>query len=615
MKLRVRIVWGLMVIFLTITVVPLCLFWLWPHSEALDSEFKEVHERHLLLANNLSSALSRYYRDAQAGYEIVSHNLVAGKDFAFAEELLTNLSFRYICVTELASGRVVAEVDTESFRCPEIIPTERFAYFRSVAQCDRTVLTGVLPAPDGRPTLYFIKTIGDHLVVGALFTDYFVKLGKQISFGRLGHAAIVDQKGRVLAHPLDSWIAEMRDISKVSVVQRMLAGETGVETFYSPALKDDMVAGFTAVEGPGWGVMVPQPVAELKEKAAGIRLSAMVVFASGLALAASLAAALSLALVRSLTTVTSAARALAEGDSSARVSEGKRMLDFHEIEALKSAFNKMGDRIEEASSRELEARQRAERANETKSLFLANMSHELRTPLNAIIGFADLMLASTFEMLGHEKRREYVHDISKSAKHLHALIDDLLDLSKIEAGQFELYEELVDLSDLLRDAVTLVGPTAGERNIGLSVEEQAGSIGLFADERVIKQAILNLLSNALRYTQSGGRVVLRSAVDQAGDLEIVIEDNGPGIPREFIARLMQPFQRRVSDVKQGNQGTGLGLPIVAKLAALHDGNFVLDSDKGQGTRAILRLPKNRLRSIRKQAQAIESAASVQENAI
>lgn len=604
MKLRVRIVWGLMVIFLAITVVPLCLFWLWPHSEALDSEFEEVHERHLLLANNLSSALSRYYRDALAGYEIVSRNLVDGKDFAFAEELLTNLSFRHICVADLASGRVVTEIDNGAFRCPEIIPAEQYEHFRSIARSDQTVLTGVLPAADGRPTLYFLKLYGERIVIGALFTDYFVQLGKQISFGRLGHAAIVDQNGRVLSHPLDTWIAEMRDISKVSVVQRMLAGETGVETFYSPALKDDMVAGFTAVHGPGWGVMVPQPVSELKEKAAGIQLSAMVVFAAGLALAASLAAALSLALVRSLKSVTSAARALADGDASARASDGHGLLDFHEIEDLKSAFNKMGDRIEEVRARELEARRRAEQANETKSLFLANMSHELRTPLNAIIGFADLMLSSTMDRLGLDKRREYVTDISKSAKHLHALIDDLLDLSKIEAGQFELFEEDIGLSDLLRDAARLVGPTAGERDIHLSVEDRAEGVLMFADERVIKQAVLNLLSNALRYTQAGGRVILSSAMTANGSLELVVADNGPGIPRAAIARLMQPFQRRASDVKQGIQGTGLGLSIVARLIDLHDGSFEIDSDTGKGTRAIIRLPAERMRLSAQPAEAV-----------
>lgn len=602
-KLRVRIVWGLMVIFLAITVVPLCLFWLWPHSEALDGEFEEVHERHLLLANNLSSALSRYYRDAMAGYEIVSRNLVDGKDFAFAEELLTNLDFRHICVAELESGRVLMEIDNGPFRCPETIPSERFQFFRSIADPERTVLTGVLPAQDGRPTLYFVKLYGERMVIGALFTDYFVQLGKQISFGQRGHAAIVDQNGRVLSHPLDSWIADMRDISKVSVVQRMLAGETGVETFYSPALKDDMVAGFTAVEGPGWGVMVPQPVAELKEKAAGIQLSAMIVFAAGLALAASLAATLSFALVRSLKSVTSAAGALADGDSSARASDGPGVLDFHEIEDLKSAFNKMGDRIEEVRTRELEARRRAERANETKSLFLANMSHELRTPLNAIIGFADLMLTAKMDRLNEEKRREYMGDISKSAKHLHALIDDLLDLSKIEAGQFELFEEIVGLSDLLRDAVRLVGPTAGEREIHLSIENYADGVLLFADERVIKQAILNLLSNALRYTQAGGSVILRTTVMADGGLEIVVADNGPGIPRASIERLMQPFQRRASDVKQGIQGTGLGLSIVARLIALHDGSFEIDSDKGKGTQAIIRLPASRMRDVTKAAEA------------
>ncbi|HSG94643.1 MAG TPA: sensor domain-containing phosphodiesterase, partial [Afifellaceae bacterium] len=280
MKLRTI----LFLLFCVLTLVPVVLFWVWPHSKALEGEFDEVRDRHLLLAQNLGAALERYHRDVSAAFNLLAANFDHDHHIRIrrSNEVLFNLGFRHICMAEAATGRVVAEFSPAFKKCPEFVPAERFAFFTSIARADEISFTEVMAGPDGRPIIYLVRRLSDRIVIGALTTDYFVRLGKAISFGAKGHAAIVDHKGNVLAHPLDSWIAARKNIAKVSAVKRMLKGETGIETFYSPALKGDMVAGFTTVSGPGWGVMIPQPVEELIAKAERIKYSVVIVFAAGI---------------------------------------------------------------------------------------------------------------------------------------------------------------------------------------------------------------------------------------------------------------------------------------------------------------------------------------------
>ena len=206
------------------------------------------------------------------------------------------------------------------------------------------------------PVIYLVQRRGARLVVGAVYTTYFRELGSRISFGHKGHAAIVDQTGRVLAHPLESWENEARDISGVSAVQRMLRGESGVERFYSPALKGDMIAGFTGIEGPGWGVMVPQPMAEFQETAAQVSSSAKLVLLIGVMAALALAILISGWFARPVNAVASVARRMAGGDISARVGDRLLSQPLSEIRSLGTAFNQMADQIEDAQTEEISAR-------------------------------------------------------------------------------------------------------------------------------------------------------------------------------------------------------------------------------------------------------------------
>ena len=341
MKLRTV----LFLLFCVLTLVPAVLFWVWPHSSALESEFDEVRGRHLLLAQNLGAALQRYHRDASAAFDLLSVNLEHGHHVEQAADALVNLEFRHICMADARSGKILSQISPLLKKCPDIVPKDRFAHFASIARADKISFTEVMAGPDGQPMIYLLRRWGDKIAIGALTTDYFVRLGKAISFGVKGHAAIVDHKGNVLAHPLDSWVAARKNIAKVSAVKRMLNGETGIETFYSPALKGDMVAGFTSVPGPGWGVMIPQPVEELIAKAERVRFSMITVFAAGIAIAASLAIIVAFLISRPLERIIAASKKMGAGDVSARIDVTSSNLIPTEFRVVQESFNAMAGQI------------------------------------------------------------------------------------------------------------------------------------------------------------------------------------------------------------------------------------------------------------------------------
>ncbi len=239
------------------------------------------------------------------------------------------------------------------------------------------------------------------------------------------------------------------------------------------------------------------------------------------------------------------------------------------------------------------ALERAEAASRAKSQFLANMSHELRTPLNAILGFSEMIHSGTTG--GNvAKHMEYAQIIHQSGHHLLTLINDILDLAKIEAGGFQLRETLVDLPGLIEDCVKLLGAKALEGNLDLSVELPNGMAPLRADERALKQILLNLLSNALKFTPPYGRVIAFARMEPNGDVAFGVIDTGLGIAEEDRVRVFQNFGQGRHDVVLVDKGTGLGLPIVKGLIEAHGGGVTLESRVGEGTSVTVILPASRV---------------------
>jgi signal transduction histidine kinase len=240
------------------------------------------------------------------------------------------------------------------------------------------------------------------------------------------------------------------------------------------------------------------------------------------------------------------------------------------------------------------ARDEAQQANRAKSMLLANVSHELRTPLNAIIGFSDLMQHQIYGPLGHARYDEYAGDIQRSGQLLLSLINDLLDVTRLETGRYELAESECDLGALVREAAGLVKMQADRGGVALDVAIDNRLPPVYADGRALRQVVLNLLTNAVKFTPNGGKVTLKCVLDAAGAPAIVVKDTGRGIAPEDMKNLFQPFARAADAKHAGTPGTGLGLAIVKSLVEMHQGEITLESRLGFGTTATVTLPAERI---------------------
>jgi two-component system cell cycle sensor histidine kinase PleC len=233
---------------------------------------------------------------------------------------------------------------------------------------------------------------------------------------------------------------------------------------------------------------------------------------------------------------------------------------------------------------------RAEGANKAKSEFLANMSHELRTPLNAVNGFSEIMVGELFGPLGDPRYKEYAQDILNSGQHLLALINDILDMAKIEAGKLSLKFEPIRIEDVAEDAVRLIRNRAEQAGLELTIDMPALP-EVEADYRAIKQIMLNLLSNALKFTPRGGTVTLSADAELGDRVRISVRDTGIGISPEDLQRLARPFEQIENQHSKTQQGTGLGLALTKSLVEMHGGSLQMESSPGVGTTVSVVLPK------------------------
>ncbi|MGL4729359.1 MAG: ATP-binding protein, partial [Bosea sp. (in: a-proteobacteria)] len=269
-------------------------------------------------------------------------------------------------------------------------------------------------------------------------------------------------------------------------------------------------------------------------------------------------------------------------------SERELIATVTDLRSSRRKLEAQAQQLADLAERYLEQKAEAETANRAKSEFLANMSHELRTPLNAIIGFSDIMSNELFGALGCDRYLEYCRDIHGSGEYLLLVINDILDMSRLESGRIKLEKSMLDIAQATDTALATIADAASDKQLELKVDIQPG-ISVNADPRALGQILTNLLQNAVKFTPAGGMVAVRAR--QIGEgINLYVEDNGIGIPKEAVGKLGQPFTQVEGELSKSYKGSGLGLAIARSLAELHGGSLRIRSSLGAGTMVMVHLP-------------------------
>ena len=427
----------------------------------------------------------------------------------------------------------------------------------------------------------------------------------RISIGKEGLAYVVDSRGQLIAHPDISYVLQQQDLSKLPQVRAARGiDENGGElvSIARSSQGKEVLTSYVRIAPLGWTVLVEQPLVEAFAPLYASLQRTGLLLVAGLALAVAASLYVARRMVHPIQAIQRGAEQLAAG----KLDEPIIVRTGDELQALAGQFNDMASQLKQSYAgleRKVEERTlelsasleqqtaimvQLEVANQHKSEFLANMSHELRTPLNAIIGFSEVLGEEMFGDV-NPKQAEYLDDINSSGKHLLALINDILDLSKIEAGKMDLELSPLDMETALGDAMTLLRDRATRSSVVLELQcpEPIGT--WIADVRKFKQIMVNLLSNAVKFTPSGGRVTVR-AERLTGEVRIAVSDTGIGIRPEDQVLVFEAFRQATGDHLQKSEGTGLGLALTRRFVELHGGRLSLQSEPGHGSTFTFNLP-------------------------
>jgi signal transduction histidine kinase len=569
--------------FFIVTALPLLAVALWDEHASFKNEVGSVRERHLLVARNLTNAASRYATDVKSAFSVAFDGDAINSNVDGIAELLRSLGILHLCVLT-PDGHVVATLPGLSDRKPVIDPAQVASWWAlATTPGPQPKLTNLEHDTAGDPVFYMVKQLpGGQLGVGMISTDYLVSLQRQIAFGDRGYAVIIDAAGRVIAHPIRDWVVASKDISGVNAVQAMMRGETGVAQFFSPSFDADMIAGYTAVPGVGWGVMVVQPISELRRRAGQVSGIALTIAAASFVAAALLSWLLAGYLARPVRQVARTAEAVLAGNQQVSVPAFGGLVP-REISRLGQAFNSMLADLRRQNTETLAALRQAELSNAAKTQFLANMSHEIRTPLNAVIGSVEVLRLTQLT----PSQLSYLDLAQQSSQSLLRLVDDILDLSRIDADKLDLERAPFHLPSLVQDVRAMFSEAARAKGLSLtSVVPDQLNVTLLGDAHRLQQVLSNLVGNAIKFTPSGAiSISIACEQDTAKSTRLAFEvaDTGIGIEAATQLVIFDAFIQADASTTRRYGGTGLGLSIARRLCRAMGGEISVQSKLGAGS--------------------------------
>jgi signal transduction histidine kinase/ActR/RegA family two-component response regulator len=578
--------------FTLVSGVPIAVLAIWEGQTAFQNELDSVRERHLLVARNLTSTMSRYVKDLKATFALTFATGAMAHATPGLNDLLTSLSVLHVCVLG-PDGSVEAVFPGLADSPNEFnMGKDRFQALKALAEDmpDEPVLSKLYHDEAGRPVFYLVKSLSQGKIgLGIVSTRYLVSLQQAIAFGDKGHAVITDGRGQVIAHPLKDWVAASRDLSGVPVVAAMMRGETGVGQFYSPAFNGMMIAGYAVEPETGWGVMVPQPIAELRRRANVVNELAVVIAVAAFMSAALISYLIALWLTSPVRQIAVTAEAVMEGNEQVSAPAFGRWAPL-ELRSLGLAFNTMLADLRRKAAETLQALRQAETSNRAKTQFLANMSHELRTPLNGVVGMLELLRLSGVS----STQQNYIEQANRSAQSLLRMVGDVLDLSEMEVGKIALKPASFRLEVLVDELTERYATAAETKGLTLTVSVPASlHVTLRGDAQRIRQIVGNLVDNAIKFTDSGGVAVRVSAPEETPDtirVRFEVGDTGIGIQPEMQDKIFEAFTQGDSSTTRRFGGSGLGLAIVKDLSERMGGQCGVQSIVGVGSTFWIMLP-------------------------
>lgn len=610
----------LMFCFVLIALVPVSFLGVKLYHAAWDNAWREIYEKHRLLALNLASPISTYVDDHRAMLAMLAfllHDNRAGHaDAVLLDETLKKMKgFQSLVLMDGdGNARLMVPADAARAQNERRAFSDEHCYLETLLS-QRPQISNVKYSPlSGQPTIILSQPVygpGHRLtgvLLGELGIDYIEQLRRTIHFGKRGHSAIVDHTGHVIAHPNPAWMQEIRDISSLPIVQRMMAGQTGVTEFYSPFVKAQMVAGYTSVPGIGWGIMVPQPKSEVEEQVHRLLYAQLSWAAGGLLLAVLCAVVLARWITRPLNRLAAGANHLVanayQGSIPATAQRAPR-----EVQQLRHAFGELIDglqasreevsalnrslqqRVDEATRQLRESNSQLEVALARTDEFMSFARHDLRKPVAVITDIATCLQQGLAQ---NQPPPPDLGDtlglITKSAEYMKSIIDDFFGKLAIQDGLISVATQSTQLNQLIELTVKSNERYADRKGIRLSTELAAELTAVDGDEVRLAQVLHNLVDNALKFSARGDAVRVRSYND--GPYAVVeVRDSGPGLTPEDLEKVFTKHAQLSNRPTGGEASTGLGLAICLHIVELHGGEIGVRNNAERGCTFWFRLPR------------------------